>query len=160
MIKLPPGIEYEPAPIDVRYRSNLRGLLQRIRMLYSAIVERFGDEGLQLIRDVSSEYGREIAAKVSAREGPMDIKQVGMFLIKVFDNMRAEGEVVEFTDDRVAIAVSQCPYPFERDDICAGHTTMEESLVKGLNPELEYFIEESIPRGDARCVHVLRRKKG
>jgi hypothetical protein len=158
MIKLPPGIEYEPDPIEVRYRRNLRGLLHRIKRLYDAIVDRFGDDGLELIREVSTEYGREIAKRISAREGPMDIKQVGLFIVKVFDNMRAEGEVTEFTDERVAIAVPECPYPLDRVDICLAHTTMEEALVTGLNPDLEYFIEKSIPGGDDICVHVIRRK--
>ena len=158
MIKLPAGIGYEPDPLDVRYRRNLRGLLQRIKKLYDGIVERFGDEGLQVIRDVSTEYGREIAERVREREGPMDIKQVGLFIVKMFDNMRAEGEVTEFTDERIAIAVPQCPYPLERVDICRAHTTMEEALVTGLNPDLEYFIEKSIPAGDGACVHVIRRK--
>ena len=159
MIKLPPGIDYEPDPLDVRYRRNLRGILQRIKKLYDAIAGRFGDDGLQLIRDVSADYGREIAGRVREREGPMDIRQVGLFIIKMFDNMRAEGEVTEFTDERIAIAVLQCPYPLDRVDICKAHTAMEEALVTGLNPDLEYFIEKSIPGGDGVCIHVIRLKR-
>ncbi len=46
MIKLPPGIETEAIPIEKRYKSNLKGLLTRIRKLYEAIEDRFGEEGL------------------------------------------------------------------------------------------------------------------
>jgi predicted ArsR family transcriptional regulator len=155
MIKLPKGIEVDEVPLDKRYRSNLKGLLTRIRMLYEAIEDRFGEEGLLLIRDVSSRYGRAIADRVRQREGVMDIHQTGKFLIKVFNGMRSEGEVTEWSDNRVVIMVPACPYPFTRPRICAAHTAMEEALVKGLNPQLDYVIEKCIPSGNEECWHVL-----
>ncbi len=158
MIKLPPGIEIEEIPLDRRYRSNLKGLLTRIRKLYEAIEDRFGEEGLALIRDVSRDYGREIGLRVRNRRGDMDIFEVGKFLIKVFNGMRSEGEVTEWTAQRVVISVPECPYPFKRPEICAAHTKMEEELVKTLNPGLDYIIETSIPRGDAECRHMLIQK--
>ena len=158
MIKLPPGIEYEEIPLDKRYRSNLKGLLVRIRNLYEAIEDRFGDEGLKLIEEVSSQYGREIAEKVRARQGEMDLHQVALFLVKVFNGMCSEGEIPEWSEDRVVISVPECPYPFTRPQICAAHTTMEENLVKGLNPDLDYVIEKCIPRGDSVCWHVLKKR--
>ena len=69
-----------------------------------------------------------------------------------------EGEVTEFSKHRVSIMVPQCPYPFENPEICAAHTSMERALIKGLNPELEYYIEKSIPAGDPYCLHVLIRR--
>jgi predicted ArsR family transcriptional regulator len=155
MIKLPPGIEVEDIPLEKRYTSNLRGLLVRIRKLYEAIEDRFGDEGLTLIREVSVEYGSEIAERVKEREGEMDIHDVALFLVKVFNGMRSEGEVTVWTDELVCIMVPECPYPFTRPQTCAAHTAMEEALVKGLNPGLDYRIEECIPKGDAECHHVL-----
>jgi len=156
MIKLPPGVEVETVPLEKRYKSNLKGLLIRIRKLYEAIEDRFGEEGLQLITDVSTEYGREIAERVKTREGEMDIYHVGLFLVKVFNGMRSEGEVTEWSDERVSIMVPECPYPFTRPQTCRAHTTMEEALVKGLNPNLDYVIEKCVPRGDSECLHVLR----
>ena len=85
----------------------------------------------------------------------MDIYRVGLFLVKVFDNMRSEGWIGEWSDNRVEIAVPECPYPFTDPKICRAHTTMEETLVKTLNPQLDYFIEKSIPEGDDICLHVL-----
>jgi predicted ArsR family transcriptional regulator len=160
VIKLPPGVEAEEIPLEKRYRSNLKGLLTRIRLLYEAIEDRFGEEGLQLIREVSAQYGREIAAKVRDREGEMDLQQVGLLLVKMFNGMRSEGEVTEWSDDKVTITVPACPYPFTRPQLCAAHTSMEEALVRGLNPDLDYVIEKCIPRGDGECWHVLRMKKG
>jgi hypothetical protein len=157
MIKLPPGVQVEETPLDDRYRGVLRGLLTRIRGLYEAIYERYGDDGLELIREVSSNYGREIALRARHGGDAWDIKRVGLYLIKVFNNMRSEGEVTEFTDERVAIMVPACPYPFRDPKICAAHTAMERALVKGLNSNLEYDIEQSVPAGDAHCLHVLKR---
>jgi len=157
MIKTPPEIEIPEIPLDKQYRSNLHGLLIRIRKLYEAIEDRFGEEGLVLIREVSTQYGQEIAARVSAREGEMDIHDVARFLVKIFNGMRSDGEILEWTDDRVVIMVPQCPYPFTRPEICAAHTAMEEALVKVLNPSLDYTIEKCIPRGDKECWHVLLR---
>lgn len=155
MIKLPPDVFLEEPPLEARYRGVLRGLLTRIKDLYEAIYDRYGDDGLDLIRKVSSDYGSKVAASVRKDSKPWDIKRVGLYLVKVFNNMRSEGEVTEFNEKRVAIMVPQCPYPFKRTEICAAHTSMERALVKGLNPSLEYLIEKSIPAGDPHCIHVL-----
>lgn len=160
MLKLPPGIEYEPDPIDVRYRRSQRGLCHRIKKIYTGIVERLGDEGLDLIRDISAEYGTEIAQRIKEREDRWDVKAIGMFIIKVFDNMRAEGEVLEFCEERVVISIPTCPYPMDRVDMCQAHITMEKELVKCLNPEVEFFLEKSIPGGDGVCLYVIRNKTG
>jgi len=155
MIKLPSGIEVDETPLDIMYRGVLRGLQTRIKRLYDAIYQRFGDDGLELIREVSSGYGDDIARKVLKGGDYWDIQRVGLYLVKIFNNMRSEGEVTEFTDKRVAIMVPGCPYPFEDAKICEAHTSMERALVKGLNPKLDYRIEKSVPGGDPHCLHVL-----
>lgn len=159
MIRYPRSIEVEEVPLEVRNRQIVRGLAERIRQLYEAIVERFGDAGLDLIRDVSRAYGESIARRVREREGKMDIAGVGHFVVRVFNNVLVEGEVTEFGEDRIAIKAVACPYPFTNPEICEAHTTMEEALVCGLNEDLDYFIERSIPRGDPYCLHVICRKK-
>ena len=146
----------ETPPCEVRYASLLRGLTTRIKHLYDDIFDWFGDEGLRMIRETSKSYGQEIAGKVRKDSDPWSIEEVGLYLIKVFNNMRSEGELTEFTNKRVAIMVPHCPYPFDRVEICKAHTTMERALVQGLNPELDYVIEKSIPAGDPFCLHVLK----
>ncbi|HHE46614.1 MAG TPA: hypothetical protein ENL08_02780 [Bacteroidetes bacterium] len=158
MIKLPPDIEIPDRPLDARYKGVLRGLLTRIKGLYDAIYKRYGDDGLDLIREVSSSYGRDIARRVRGDGDPLPIKDVGLYLVKVFNNMRSEGEVTEFTDKRVAIKVPLCPYPFDKVEICQAHTSMERALVQGLNPDLDYEIELSVPAGDPFCLHVLKKR--
>jgi hypothetical protein len=155
MIKLPPHVMIEEQPLDARYRGVLRGLLTRIKWLYEALYAKYGDDGLELIREVSSEYGRKVAERARGEGRPWDQTTVGLYLVKVFNNMRSEGEVTEFNGKRVAIMVHRCPYPFESREICAAHTAMEHALVKGLNPCLEYRIEKSVPAGDSFCLHVL-----
>lgn len=155
MIKLPKNVQIEEIPLEAMYRGVLRGLLTRIKVLYEAIYSRYGDDGLDLIREVSEQYGNEIANRVRGNDEPWDINKVGLFLVKVFNNMRAEGEVIEFGKNRVSIMVPKCPYPFKDKKICSAHTSMECALVKGLNPDLEYYIEKSVPAGDSFCLHVL-----
>ncbi|RKY95502.1 MAG: hypothetical protein DRQ13_07005 [Ignavibacteriae bacterium] len=156
MIKLPKHVQIEEIPLEAMYRGVLRGLLTRIKVLYEAIYTRYGDDGLDLIREVSEQYGNEIVKRVRGNDEPWDINKVGLFLVKVFNNMRAEGEVTEFGKDRVSIKVPLCPYPFKDKKICSAHTSMECALVKGLNPDLEYYIEKSVPAGDPFCLHVLQ----
>jgi len=155
LIKLPPGISIDEVPLEIRYKGVLRGLLSRIKGLYEAIYARYGEDGLELIREVSIAYGEQAAKSARRDSEEWEIERVGLYLVKVFNNMRAEGEVVEFDTHRVAIMVPQCPYPFTDPAICAAHTSMECALVKGLNPNLEYRIEKSLPAGDACCLHVL-----
>ncbi len=157
MIKLPPDLEFTDLPVEKQYHSTVRGLLTRIRKLYEAIEDRFGEDGLALIEEISRDYGSEIAARVRERQDELSLHETGKFLLRVFNGVRAEGEVTEWNDDRVIIAVPRCPYPFTRPEICAAHTTMEEALVHGLNPTLRYEIERCIPRGDSECWHVLSR---
>ena len=141
------------------YRGVLRGLMTRIKDMYEAIYDRYGEEGLELIRQAGGSYGSRTASRVRHGDDPWDIQRVGLYLIKVFNNMRSDGEVMEFTEKRVAIMVPRCPYPFENPEICAAHTSMERALVKGLNPALEYYIEKSVPAGDPYCLHVLTSEK-
>lgn len=155
MIKLPPGVEINDVPLDKMYSGVLRGLQTRIKKLYDAIYRRYGEDGLDLIREVSAEYGNEIAGKVLKGDNYWDMQRVGLYLVKVFNNMRSDGEVTEFDNKRVAIKVPCCSYPFEDVKICAAHTSMERALVKGLNPALDYRIEKSVPAGDPFCLHVL-----
>ena len=155
MIKLPDGLTIPDVPLDIRYRGALKGLLERIRRLYESIYKNYGNDGLTLIRQTSEGYGADIAQRARKDEEAWDIERVGLYLVKVFNNMRSDGEVTERSGNRFAILVPRCPYPFDRPEICAAHTSMERALVKGLNPKLDYIIEKSIPSGDPFCLHVL-----
>ena len=157
MIKYPVSVEEQP--FEVRSRRTIRSLLSRIIGLYEAIYDRYGDDGLDLIREVSQQYGQAIADRARGDGEPWDIKTTGLFLLRIFNNVPSSGEVTEFNDDRVEILVEECPYPMRNVEICKAHTTMEETVVKGLNPELDYTIEKSIPAGDKICLHVIHTKQ-
>ncbi len=155
MIQTPPNITFEAQPLEIRRRHTINSLLNRILRIYEAIYDRFGEEGLELIREVSVEYGTEIGKRAVKNKDEWTIQDIGLFLVKVFSNVYGEGEIVDFNDNRVSIKVYECVYPFRNPDICAAHTNMERALVQTLNPNMDYFIEESIPRGDSCCLHVV-----
>lgn len=52
-MKLPPELDFERPTLEERYNRAVPGYMKRIADLYSAITDRFGDEGLELIREVS-----------------------------------------------------------------------------------------------------------
>jgi hypothetical protein len=158
-VRLPPELEFERPDAEEKYRRAVPGYMKRICRLYEAIQDRFGDEGLELIREVSREYGERIAANVNKKGGLRGVPEVGRYLLKVFDMVSDDWRVQEFTPERLVIAVDRCPYPFTRDEICRAHTCMEQALVRGLDDSLEYRVGCSIPQGDPVCEHILTVRK-
>jgi len=158
MIELPAGVITPDIPAEKIYQGTIRGLVERIKRLYAAIYLRFGEEGLNLIREVSREYGAQVAADTKAKYGEMELKQLALFLVRIFNGMLGEGKITAWSEDKVTIMVRQCPYPFTRREICAAHTSMEQALVQGINPGLYYVIEKCIPGGDEECWHTLKKR--
>lgn len=159
MIELPEGISIEDVPIEKRYKSVTAGLVRRIKILYESIFNKYGEDGLELIREVGRQYGEEIAQRVKPRIKKGDIKSVALYVIRIFNTLRGQGKVVEFSDQRVVIRVWECPYPWETPEMCEAHTQMEKTLVESLGENLVYRISKSIPRGDAYCDHVIEVKR-
>lgn len=155
MIELPENIKIEEVPIEKRYRSVTAGLVRRIKILYDAIYEKFGAEGLDLIREVGNKYGLEIAERAKQKIKANDLESVALYVIRVFNTIRGHGKVVEFSDKRVVIRVRECPYPWDKPEVCEAHTQMEKTLVETLGKNLCYRIGKSIPRGDAYCDHII-----
>ena len=77
MIKLPEGVEYSHVPIEKKYKSVTIALLKRILTIYNGIYRKFGQEGLDLIRVVSENYGKEIAELGKKKVKSDDVKSVG-----------------------------------------------------------------------------------
>jgi hypothetical protein len=159
LIELPSGVRIKEVPVEKRYRSSTSALMDRIRRLYEEIYSRFGSDGLGLIRDVSSEFGREIARRGRKKIQGGDARSVALYLVRIFNNVRGEGKVVEWGDRRVVIRVHKCPYPFDKPEICDAHTAMERAVVEELGDDLKYCIEKSIPMGDPFCDHVIEKTK-
>ena len=155
MVELPPGVHIEEVPVEKRYRSSTAALMNRIRRLYEELYERFGSEGIDLIRDVSGEFGREIAERGREKVKGGDARSVALYLVRIFNNVRGEGKVVGWEENRVVVRVNRCPYPFRIPEICEAHTTMERVVVETLGKGLRYRIDSSIPRGDPFCDHVI-----
>lgn len=155
MIELPENIEIEEVPIEKRYKSVTAGLVRRIKILYDAIYEKYGDDGLELIKDVGRKYGMEIAERAKKSVKPDDLESAARYVIRIFNTLRGSGKVVEFSDNRVIIRVWECPYPWEKPEVCEAHTQMEKTLVEALGKNLSYRISKSIPKGDPYCDHII-----
>jgi len=156
MIKLPSGIKMKQEPLEKRYKSVLAGLSRRIMDLYTALYDDYGEEGLELIRRVSKNYGEMVAEHAKKTVTENSLQDVAKYLIKIFNNVNGEGEVVEFSDKRVNIRVYRCPYAFKLPAMCEAHTAMEKAFVEGMGHRLMYYIPQSIPKGNEFCDHVIQ----
>lgn len=159
MIRLPEGRVLESPPLEEKHARGVSILLQQIRRFYEALADTYGQRGLDHIRRVSAEYGRELLLRARKRVRENDPRSVGLYLVRIFNNLDVDGEVVEYAPDRVTIRCGECPYPFSSPEVCEAHTTMERVIVEGLGPDLAYTVERSIPRGDDVCDHVVERKR-
>jgi len=159
MIGLPEGVVVsDDRPLEKRYRSAVAGLTRRVRLLYDAIYDQFGSEGLELIRTTSRSYGEEIAGRARKMLPDGSVASVADFVIRVFNTIGGEGEVSTYNDERVVIRVHRCPYMFDRPEMCLAHTEMEKALVENVSDDVRYFIECSIPAGDPYCDHVIEKR--
>ena len=155
MIELPEHVKIEEVPIEKRYRSVTAGLIRRIKILYETIYQRYGENGLDLIREAGRKYGLEIAERAKNKVRSDDLESVALYVIRIFNTLRGNGKVVEFSDKRVVIRVWECPYPWETPEMCEAHTQMEKTLVETLGKNLCYRISHSIPKGDPYCDHII-----
>jgi hypothetical protein len=158
-MNLPKELDFERLSYEDKYHRAVPGYMKRIGELYEAIYERFGEEGLDLIREVSGRFGTTVASNVKKKGQVKGLNEVGRYLLKVFDMVSDDWEVKEFSNNRLIIKVSRCPYPFARDEICRAHTSMETALVAELDETLDYRIGRSIPQGDPFCEHILCKKE-
>jgi hypothetical protein len=154
---LPGDLAFEKLSYEEKYHRAVPGYMKRLHALYRAVYDRFGEDGLEMIRDVSREFGTRVGANVRKRGEVKGLAEVGSYLLKVFDMVSDDWSVKEFTEDRLVVAVARCPYGFERDELCRAHTCMEEALVAALDDRLDYRIGESIPQGHPHCEHILSR---
>jgi hypothetical protein len=148
------------------YRSAVSGLYARLKSNYDFIYRKFGDDGIQLIADMSHEYGLSIAARARNRLENNDVTSVAGYLMRIFGTVgRGKSgfiKLLKVGNSRAVIKVSECPLHFDNPQICLAHTTMEKTVVEELNPDLTYRIGKSIPAGDAYCEHIIevRQKVG
>ena len=152
---LPEELSFERLTSEEKYRRAVPGYMKRLHALYRAVYERLGDDGLDLIRDVSTEFGARVGCNVKKKSPLKGVAEVGSYLLKVFDMVSDDWKVTEFTGERLVVSVTRCPYGFERDEICRAHTCMEQALVAALDERLEYRVGQSIPQGHPHCEHIL-----
>jgi hypothetical protein len=140
------------------YRSAVKGLYARITSYYHYLHNRFGDEGLAMITEMSREYGKTIIPRAKKALGNNDIESVASYLLRIFRTVEWDVDkirVVSSSPEKIVIRVEDCPLHFSKPELCIAHTTMEKTVVEGLNPELTYVIGRSIPKGDSFCEHII-----
>ncbi len=157
---LPEELAFDRLSFEEKYYRAVPGYMKRLCAIYEAVYERFGEDGLDLIREVSRRYGTEIGMNIRKRGDLKGVTEVGRYLLKVFDMVSDDWEVQEYSADRLVIAVHRCPYPFTDEEVCRAHTCMEQALVTTLDENLDYRIGRSIPRGDPCCEHILCERTG
>ena len=154
--------EKDERTLEQVYRSAVSGLYARLRNNYDFIYRRYGDDGLDLIADMSREYGLTIAARANGKLENTELASVANYLLRIFETVgRSKNnltELVETTDSKVVIKAYQCPLHFNIPAMCLAHTTMEKTVVETLNPKLVYRIGKSIPAGDKYCEHIIEIK--
>jgi hypothetical protein len=154
--------EKDERTLEQVYRSAVSGLYARLRNNYDFIYRRYGDDGLDLIADMSREYGLTIAARANGKLENTELASVANYLLRIFETVgRSKNnltELVETTDSKVVIKAYQCPLHFDMPAMCLAHTTMEKTVVETLNPKLVYRIGKSIPAGDKYCEHIIEIK--
>ncbi len=154
-MELPKELEFERLSVEEKYQRAVPGYMRRLCSVYEAMNEKFGEDGLKLIREVSREYGTSIGLNVNKKRDLKGVAQVGKYLLRVFDMVSDDWSIREFSETRLVISVSRCPYPFTDSRVCEAHTCMEQALVETLDEDLEYRIGRSIPKGDPCCEHIL-----
>ena len=154
--------EKDERTLEQVYRSAVNGLYARLRNNYDFIYRRYGNDGLDLIADMSREYGLTIAARAKGKLENTELASVANYLLRIFETVgRSKNnltELVETTDSKVVIKAYQCPLHFNIPAMCLAHTTMEKTVVETLNPKLVYRIGKSIPAGDKYCEHIIEIK--
>jgi hypothetical protein len=100
-----------------------------------------------------------IAERAKKRIKPDDIESVALFVIRIFNTLRGNGKVVEFSHKRVVIRIWECPYSWGTHEVCEAHTRMEKTLVETLGKNLCYRISKSVPKGAPYCDHIIEYKE-
>ena len=146
--------------LEELYRSAVAGLYARLRSNYDFLYDRFGDEGIKLIAEMSRSYGLQIAKRARKRVDGNDARSVAEYLLRIFETVgqKEACEIAEMTDNRIVIKATSCPLQFTNPDMCLAHTTMEKTVVEELNPRLTYRIGKSIPAGNPYCEHIIEKK--
>ena len=142
------------------YHSAVSGLYARLKNNYDYLYDKFGDEGLEMITEMSWQYGLNIAQRARKSLTGNDIDAVAGYLMRIFETVywgKDETLLIRESPERIIIKVEDCPLHFKNPEMCLAHTTMEKTVVEELNPGLTYRIGKSIPAGDDFCEHIVEK---
>ncbi len=154
-------MQNENRTLEQIYRSAVSGLYARLRSNYDFLYDRFGDEGIELIRDMSHHYGLDIVERARKSLDNTEPLSVVKYLMRIFETVTMGKNIIHLDDSNpscLIIRAEDCPLHFTQPAMCLAHTTMEKTVVEELNPDLTYRIGKSIPAGDKYCEHIIEIK--
>jgi len=140
------------------YRSAVSGLYSRLRSNYDFLYRKYGDEGIELIAEMSRDYGLSVARRAKDKLEKNDLNSIAQYLLRIFNTVgwgKNLAALTEIGPSRAVIKAYECPLHFENPGMCRAHTCMEKTVVEELNPALKYRIGKSIPAGDSFCEHII-----
>ena len=144
--------------LERKYKSASRTSTVYRRALEHAFYERFGDEAIEIIRDVydGMAEGTLDGMKTFGIEGN-DAKSFAYF-IKAANEIpfNTYVEIVEASPKRAVVRWLKCAPPAETNPkFCYAHLAFEKRAVKMLNPKLEVEMPKCIACGDPYCEEII-----
>jgi len=114
-------LKQDQRSLEQRYHSAVAGLYARLRSNYDSLYRKFGDRGIELIAEMSQEYGQEIGRRARQAVKGNDVAAVGGYLLRIFNTVGEGSVVTENSDVRLVIRVDRCPLDFTLPAMCVWH---------------------------------------
>lgn len=125
--------------------------------LCKAIYERYGEEGLEIIRGVTGKFGaiqaQSLKRQSNSLKGAADVQastvaDVGMKLS------------VTATENEVVTIVDKCPFDLDNTcrELCDAFMDFDRALWSGIDPRAELDIQKTVAVGDPQCVIIAKIK--
>ena len=89
------------------YRSAVSGLYARLRSNYDYLYDKFGDEGIKIIEDMSRDYGLTILERAKNSVESNDIDSAANYILRIFNTVyygRDEIVIDRQSENRVSIS--------------------------------------------------------
>jgi hypothetical protein len=152
----------EEWPVERKWRATGKTRAWYIAELEKAIYNKFGEEGLEIIRQVWRKGAENFFLKGLKKLGieGNDAKAFAYYFKKAQEIMGYSVEVVEASEKRAVLRYHTCHF-FEKPDpvvakLCKeGHFAFEKRAAELLNPKLKVRLEKLRAAGDPYCEIVV-----
>ena len=127
--------------------------------LCKATHQRNPEQGLETIRNVSSEFGNMFGGVLKKRNPSAPLKT----LVEAQDDTcRKIGWKVTLKggDDEIEVTAETCPFGLENTskELCDAVMDFDRNMWQTLDPKLSLYIDKTVAIGDPRCLIRVRRE--